>query len=69
MELIFEKSKPGRKGYSLPKLDVPKKEKLIPKELLRDSIELPEISEVDIVRHHLVQNIVQAYKKKTEGKS
>ena len=30
MDLIFEKSKPGRKGISLPKLDVPKKEILRP---------------------------------------
>ncbi|GAI14645.1 unnamed protein product, partial [marine sediment metagenome] len=27
------------------------------------------LTQRDIVRHHLVQNIVQAYKKKTEGKS
>jgi glycine dehydrogenase subunit 2 len=26
MPLIFEKSRPGRKAYSLPELDVPKKE-------------------------------------------
>ncbi|MBW2980546.1 aminomethyl-transferring glycine dehydrogenase subunit GcvPB [Candidatus Woesearchaeota archaeon] len=51
MDLIFQKSKKGRKGYSLPKLDVPKKE-ILPKELLRESIELPEVSEIDIVRHY-----------------
>ncbi len=51
MDLIFEKSKPGRKGASLPELDVPKKE-ILPKELLRQKINLPEVSEVDIVRHY-----------------
>lgn len=51
MDLIFQKSKPGRKGVSLPKLDVPKQE-IIPKYLLRESIKLPELSEVDIARHY-----------------
>jgi glycine dehydrogenase subunit 2 len=52
-QLIFEKSSPGRKAYSLPDLDVPEEkiEKLIPKELLRESLNLPELSEVDVVRH------------------
>lgn len=51
--LIFEKSSPGRKAYSLPDLDVPEEkiEKLIPKELLREGLNLPELSEVDVVRH------------------
>ena len=51
--LIFEKSTSGRKGYSLPELDIPpqKLEDLIPQELLRKNLELPEISEVDLVRH------------------
>lgn len=51
MDLIFQKSKPGRKGASLPELDIPKKE-ILPKELLRQEINLPEVSEVDIVRHY-----------------
>ena len=52
--LIFELSKSGRKGYSLPKCDVPEKslEDLIPKEFLRESeTNLPEVSELDVVRH------------------
>lgn len=51
--LIFEKSSPGRKAYSLPDLDVPeeKVEALIPKELLREDLNLPELSEVDVIRH------------------
>ena len=52
MDLIFQKSKPGRKGYSLPELDVPKKEDLIEKGFLRNELNLPEISEVDIIRHY-----------------
>jgi len=53
-QLIFEKSVPGRKGYSLPDLDVPEVPiaELIPGEYLRkDPPLLPELSEVDVVRH------------------
>ena len=51
--LIFEKSVPGRQAFSLPDLDVPaeKIENLVPEGLLRDDLNLPELSEVDIVRH------------------
>jgi glycine dehydrogenase subunit 2 len=51
---IFETSVPGRKGYSLPEMDVPqeKLEKLIPEAMLRkEKAGLPEVSEVDVVRH------------------
>lgn len=51
---IFEISKPGRKAYSLPECDVPEiaVNELIPGEYLRDSDpELPEVSEVDVIRH------------------
>jgi len=51
---IFEKSRPGRKAYSLPECDVPKTplSELIPDHLLRDTPPgLPEVSEVDAVRH------------------
>ncbi|KOM98730.1 glycine dehydrogenase [Clostridium botulinum] len=54
-KVIFELSSEGRKGYKLPNLDVPEVElsKLLPKNLLReDEIELPEVSEVDVVRHY-----------------
>lgn len=52
-KLIFEKSSPGQAGYSLPPLDVPeeKLEKLIPAELRREELNLPELSELDVVRH------------------
>lgn len=53
--LIFELSKPGRKAYSLPALDVPEKslEDLLPEEELRQKDPaFPEVSEVDVVRHY-----------------
>lgn len=53
--LIFELSKEGRIGYSLPELDVPEVElsELIPEEYLRkEPAELPEVSELDIMRHY-----------------
>ena len=49
--LIFELSVPGRKGVRLPELDVPESE--LPADLLRDDLPLPEVSEVDVVRHYL----------------
>ncbi|HLC96868.1 MAG TPA: aminomethyl-transferring glycine dehydrogenase subunit GcvPB [Candidatus Nanoarchaeia archaeon] len=51
MKLLFEKSIPGRKGVSLPLMDVPVQQDLMPKTLLRKSNQLPELSEIDIVRH------------------
>ncbi len=53
--LIFEVSKPGRVGYSLPELDVPELnlEDVIPADYLRaEEPELPEVSELDIMRHY-----------------
>ena len=52
--LIFEISRPGRTAYSLPACDVPQKtvEQLIPSGYLREGdLDLPEVSEVDAVRH------------------
>lgn len=49
--LIYELSSSGRKADTLlPKLDVPQAEPL-PDHLLRDSLDLPEVSELDVVRH------------------
>ena len=51
---IFEKSVPGRKGYSLPPLDIPEEnlDSLLPEKFARTKkAELPEVSEVDVVRH------------------
>jgi glycine dehydrogenase subunit 2 len=51
MELIFEKSTPGRRGVRLPAPDVPAAPPL-PKGLLRsEPAGLPELSELDLVRH------------------
>ncbi len=52
--IIFELSVPGRKACLMPDCDVPETDvsSLIPSEFLRDqSPELPEVSELDTVRH------------------
>ena len=54
-KLIFELSAPGRFAYSLPECDVPESDAvtLLPREHVRAaSPELPEVSEVDVVRHY-----------------
>ena len=56
-KLIFEISRPGRVGYSLPKNEWSTNkadgELSIPKALLRETpAELPEVSELDVVRHY-----------------
>ena len=48
--LIFELSSPGRTAFSLPKLDVPAS--ALPVEFLRADLDLPEVSELDLVRHY-----------------
>lgn len=53
--LIFEMTKQGRIGYSLPELDVPEVDlnELLGEELVREELaELPEVSELDIMRHY-----------------
>lgn len=53
-ELIFEISKEGRRAFSLPKNDVDEVElnEIIPKGFLRErELDLPEVSEVDVIRH------------------
>lgn len=47
--LIYEMSTPGRIGASLPKCDVP--ETPLPTALLRQDLPLPEVTEVEVVRH------------------
>jgi len=52
--LIFERSKPGKRGFPLPELDVSGRDvaELLPKGYLRDDIAgFPEVSEVEVVRH------------------
>jgi glycine dehydrogenase subunit 2 len=48
--LLPDISQPGKIGCSLPALDVPPAE-LPPRELLRQELELPEVSEVELVRY------------------
>jgi glycine dehydrogenase subunit 2 len=53
--LLFEVSRPGKTGYSIPALDVPEVEQteLIDPALTRtdDLDNMPELSEVDVIRH------------------
>jgi glycine dehydrogenase subunit 2 len=54
--LIFERSRPGRVGYAYPALDVPERpagELLDPRLLRSTPAPLPEVSEVDVVRHYV----------------
>ena len=53
--LVFEMGSPGRKAYSLSPCDVPEVEieTLLPPKQIRQAIdELPELSELDVVRHY-----------------
>ncbi|HZG72406.1 MAG TPA: aminomethyl-transferring glycine dehydrogenase subunit GcvPB [Chondromyces sp.] len=53
--LIFELSREGRIGYSLPELDVPQANlsEILPADFVRtEDAELPEVSELDIMRHY-----------------
>jgi glycine dehydrogenase subunit 2 len=49
---IFELSSPGRRGVPMPASDVPETA-LPPKEMLRSELPLPELAEVDVVRHYM----------------
>lgn len=53
-KLIFEISRPGRKGYELPKTDFGKDAfSEMPSQLMRgEEADLPEVSELDVVRHY-----------------
>ena len=49
--LIFEISAPGKKGFSLPELDVPEKDGLLKESGTRKDIPgFPQVSEVEVVR-------------------
>ncbi len=47
--IIYEMSRPGRIAYSLPESDVP--DTPLPEKLMRKDLPLPEVSEVEVVRH------------------
>src|SRR5947208_433354 len=51
--LIFEKSRAGRRAANLPECDVPRVDPaaLLGEENVRDDLPLPEVSELDVVRH------------------
>ena len=54
-KLIFEVSKPGKKAYRLPPLDVEDVdiEEYIPEKFLNEEdLDFPELSEVDVIRHY-----------------
>ncbi len=48
--LLSELSSPGRQGVRFPDLDVPQSP--LPGDLLRGDLPLPEVSEIDVVRHY-----------------
>jgi len=48
--LIFELSKPGRRGVRFPAHDVPTTE--LPCALVRETLGWPEVSEIDVIRHY-----------------
>ncbi|WP_138415829.1 aminomethyl-transferring glycine dehydrogenase subunit GcvPB [Aquibacillus sediminis] len=53
--LIFEYSKQGRTGFSLPELDIPEldlTEEFDETYIRQDAPELPEVSELEIIRHY-----------------
>ncbi|PSL42354.1 glycine dehydrogenase (decarboxylating) beta subunit [Salsuginibacillus halophilus] len=55
MSLIFEESEPGRRGAVLPALDVDEAplEELLPQDMIREAPpELPEVSELQVMRHY-----------------
>ncbi len=49
---IFELSSPGRTGVTMPASDVPAAA-LPPRDLLRSELPMPELAEVDVVRHYM----------------
>ncbi len=48
-DTIYDKSVPGRVGVVMPALDVPVAD--LPADLLRDDLDLPEVSELQVIRH------------------
>lgn len=46
---IYEISSPGRTGVKFPASDVP--DTLVPQEFLREELSMPEVAEIDVIRH------------------
>ena len=51
MKLIFEKGRPGRRGSTLPALDVPRDIQIEDRFKRKKAAGLPEVSELDVMRH------------------
>jgi glycine dehydrogenase subunit 2 len=53
-KLIFEKSSPGRRTNYVkrPEIELKEPDKILPKNLLRDNLELPSLGELEVVRHY-----------------
>jgi glycine dehydrogenase subunit 2 len=51
MKLLFNKSVPGRRGVRLPRHDVPPAPSLAPEYCRAEPAALPEVSELDVMRH------------------
>lgn len=54
MDLIFEISRPGRRAADVPANDIPavNLEEVIGGKYLREELDLPELAEIDLVRHY-----------------
>lgn len=52
--LIFEKSKPGKEGFRLTSSEVfqAQPSQTLGEDLVRDELDLPEVSELDVIRHY-----------------
>ena len=51
-KLIFEKSVPGARAFSLPPCDLPEPGEMPDSFLREEDALLPEVSEVEVVRHY-----------------
>jgi glycine cleavage system P protein (glycine dehydrogenase) subunit 2 len=53
--VLYEQSVPGRVGYALPTLDVPRQEvsSLLPGVPVREAAPLPEVGELQVIRHFI----------------
>ncbi len=49
---LMQRSRPGRVGVTMPASDVPASAEGVPAELLRGALPLPELSQLDVVRHY-----------------
>lgn len=51
MQLIFDKSKSGRRGATLPECDVPMKDNIAENLARKEAAAMPELSELETIRH------------------